>query len=88
VGGTRFMPASTLTKRSGALTTKSLRQALRRLRTRKAFKRPLLANVSRQKHEGVDDLQFNLLSVGAGKGPRAAQDEFYKRKGGNERYHL
>ena len=90
MGRRPFMPASTLTPQSAA-PTRARPQKAQGKKAAAGFTRPLgvqsfqtplfLANVSRPKREGVGDPQFNLLSAGAGKGPRAAQDEFYKPKG-------
>ena len=95
MGGTRFMPASTLTKRSGvlqgvtayrALTTKRLRQDLRRFVARKPLSYLFFKNVSRPKREGLADLQFKLLSVGSQGDPNRMI--YTNEGGGNERYHL
>jgi hypothetical protein len=62
---------------------KTLRQPLRGLRRAKFFSAPFLANVSRQKHEGFDDLQFNLLSASAGyPGPAAHKMSSTKQRAG------
>ena len=74
MGGAPFMPASRLNPRSAAPTSIGTQRAkdkkptlgFTRPKDAQSFLAPLFLNVTRRKREGVGDLQFNLLSVGAG----------------------